>query len=50
MVDDGCWSCRRKARVSCGACSAKTGRVSAHEAQYAGVARTDAEERPSPPI
>ena len=29
--------------MSCGGCCAKTGKVSAQEAQYAGVARTDAE-------
>ena len=50
VVDDNCWSCSRKLRVSCGACCAKTGKVSAHEAQWAGVGRTDAEERPSPPM
>ena len=33
VADDGCWSCRRKLRVSCGACCAKTGKVSAQEAQ-----------------
>ena len=42
-VDEGCWSCRKKPRVSCGGCCAKTGKVSAQEAQYAGVARTDEE-------
>ena len=33
VADEGCWSCNRKLRVSCGACCAKTGKVSAQEAQ-----------------
>ena len=33
VADEGCWSCNTKLRVSCGACCAKTGKVSAQEAQ-----------------